>query len=237
MTACINPNGMSQTVLQDSHVRKQQYVNAINYYLKNTPFQILFIENSGVDISFLYQDQISNDRMEVLTFDGNDYDKSLGKGYGEGLVIKFGIRHSKLLQDSSVIIKVSGRHIVKNINSIWQWSNKLTSSSRYVVCDVNRKTRGANSDLFIGSVDFFDTLLDNVKSIDESRSIWFEHILYESIDQFVKDGNEFQYLPLPLNQEGQSGSMGIAFQKPTLKMYGMNMVKAVLYKLGILKVR
>ena len=33
LTACVNPNGMSKTVLQDVELRRKQYVNALNFYL------------------------------------------------------------------------------------------------------------------------------------------------------------------------------------------------------------
>lgn len=237
MTACINPGGMPETVLQDLNIRLDQYIRAVHYYLEETSFEILFVENSGYDISSHFEETVQSGRLEVITFFGNGFNHSLGKGFGECLVVKEALKRSRMLKNASSIIKVSGRHIVSNIVSIACMSKQLVSSDTFVVCDINKKTRGANSDLFIASKDFYERLVSNIDLINESNGRWFEHALYESIDQYVKDGNEFQYLPLPLNQEGQSGSMGIAFQKPTLKMYGMNMVKAVLYKLGILKVR
>ena len=36
MTACINPQGMSKTVLQNKEERLTQYKTALNWYLRNT---------------------------------------------------------------------------------------------------------------------------------------------------------------------------------------------------------
>ena len=36
LTACINPDGMPFTCLADVGVRKKQYIEALNFYLKNT---------------------------------------------------------------------------------------------------------------------------------------------------------------------------------------------------------
>lgn len=50
LTACINPDGMPFTCLADVGVRKKQYIEALNFYLKNTTRKIVFVENSGTDM-------------------------------------------------------------------------------------------------------------------------------------------------------------------------------------------
>jgi hypothetical protein len=84
LTACINPDGMPFTCLADVGVRKKQYIEALNFYLKNTTRKIVFVENSGTDISSSFKD--FQHRIEFLCFDGNlCFDKRKGKGYGEAL--------------------------------------------------------------------------------------------------------------------------------------------------------
>ena len=56
LTACINPDGMPFTCLADVGVRKKQYIEALNFYLKNTTRKIVFVENSGTDISSSFKD-------------------------------------------------------------------------------------------------------------------------------------------------------------------------------------
>mgnify|MGYP006928564830 FL=1 len=142
MTACINPQGMANTALQDVEIRKKQYLDAVNYYLVHTHFNIIFVENSGFDISSLYQEYIEKGRIEVITYYGNNFDKKLGKGYGEGLIICRALHQSKLLHDSkALVIKVSGRHVVKNINIIVRLSS-VFRADKMIACDINPKTRG-----------------------------------------------------------------------------------------------
>lgn len=43
LTACINPDGMPFTCLADVGVRKKQYIEALNFYLKNTTRKIVFV--------------------------------------------------------------------------------------------------------------------------------------------------------------------------------------------------
>ena len=69
LTACINPDGMPFTCLADVGVRKKQYIEALNFYLKNTTRKIVFVENSGTDISSSFKD--FQHRIEFLCFDGN----------------------------------------------------------------------------------------------------------------------------------------------------------------------
>ena len=54
LTACINPDGMPFTCLADVGVRKKQYIEALNFYLKNTTRKIVFVENSGTDMMAIY---------------------------------------------------------------------------------------------------------------------------------------------------------------------------------------
>lgn len=51
LTACVNPNGMKFTALQDPKVRMTQYVKAVNFYLSKTDFPVLVVENSGYDLA------------------------------------------------------------------------------------------------------------------------------------------------------------------------------------------
>lgn len=51
LTGCIHPNTKDALVINDADVRKKQYMDAIHWYLVNTPYNIVFCENSGTDIS------------------------------------------------------------------------------------------------------------------------------------------------------------------------------------------
>lgn len=97
LTACVNPNGMSNTAIQDIDIRKQQYKDAIDFYLRRTDYGIVFVENSSTDMSQGYCVPISKGRLEMITFEGNNYDRKLGKGYGEAMIIDYVFKHSRLL--------------------------------------------------------------------------------------------------------------------------------------------
>ena len=47
LTGTINPNSTDTLVLTDPDLRRAHYMDAIHFYLKNTHYPIVFVENSG----------------------------------------------------------------------------------------------------------------------------------------------------------------------------------------------
>lgn len=123
LTATVRPNGMSYTKLQDIKERKNQYLKALYFYLNNTNLRIVFCENSGYNI-FNEIDKNTSDRVEYITFNGNNYEPSFGKGFGESRIIKYAIENSTFIKEADYIIKITGRIIINNINEILQQINK-----------------------------------------------------------------------------------------------------------------
>lgn len=235
LTACINPKGMVNTAIQNVNIRRKQYYEALKYYIYNTDYRIVFVDNSGYDISPDFIKYINEGRLEVITIDNNNFNKKLGKGYGEWLIIYHGILNSKFINKDSIIIKVTGRHIIKNINAIYSMTKTASNSKSFVCCDINNKSKSGISDCFIATYNFFVLFATKyITLINESNNIWFEHALYKAIIDFCKK-NEFIFLPLPLNQKGCSGSTGEKFSRPSISRYLKHIIKYILYYFGLIK--
>lgn len=73
LTACINPNGMSFTKLQDATIRRSQYELALDFYLSKTNLKIVFVENTNTYIGTKYEKYVCEGRLEFITFSGNSY--------------------------------------------------------------------------------------------------------------------------------------------------------------------
>ena len=72
---------MPFTALSDINVRKQQYLDALRFYVYNTSLPIVYVDNSNVNIKeYNVFSNIAEDRLELLSFDGN-HDKKHGKGF------------------------------------------------------------------------------------------------------------------------------------------------------------
>lgn len=209
LTGCINPDGMSYTSLSDPKERKLQYTNAIKFYLTKTSYPIVFSENSGTDISYLFEDCIKSGRMEYLSFSGNRH-KERGKGYGECEIIEHALKNSRLIHQSKsqYIVKITGRLIIRNIHQIIRWHRCLFSNSR-VFCSINSNLSFPDSRLIVAPVDFYQTFLKSKDYINDSNCYYFEHALCDTI----KNVKTYPYSPFFIMPriEGQSGSTGVTY--------------------------
>ena len=88
---------MAYTKLNNPEVRLKQYKDALDWYLENTDYNILLVENSGYDFSADYKEFIDRKRLEFISYNGNDYDRTLGKGYGEAQIMNYGFNNSTII--------------------------------------------------------------------------------------------------------------------------------------------
>lgn len=207
LTGCINPQGMSHTVLQDPEIRKRQYISAIRYYLENTKIPIVFIENTNTDISGEFFTADYSRRIEFITFNGNNFDKNKGKGYGEALMIEYALNHSAFLNKSSFVIKVTGRLYVDNIDELvceMQSPDCIYANLVRGNCGLERKS------YFFGAPITFLTnyFLSRKQEIDESKKVYFERHLYNESIKWTEDGGKVREFQYPILVSGVSGSTG-----------------------------
>ncbi|MEJ2883674.1 hypothetical protein [Pedobacter sp. GR22-6] len=170
---------MSLTKLQDPSIRLTQYVEAIKFYLEHTTLKIVYIDNSGVDIEQEFEGSSCEGRLETLCFFGNDYDRNLGKGYGEMQIIEYGLEHSLFLKSATFIFKITGRLKVLNIN---KFADQLIYPSPIeVMVDMKGMLFYADSRFFGGIPAFYEILIGNKNLIDDSKDHTFEQALSKAV--------------------------------------------------------
>lgn len=212
LTACVKPNGMAYTALNDINTRKQHYIYALQWYLENTSNKIVFVENTNTNLSDGFTKWVIEGRLEFLTFNGNNYGIHLGKGYGEARILQYGLKHSKFLKrDDDVFVKISGRYLCRNITKILDKYDSINT----VYANIGKDDWGGNiadSSFVMGPVKFWkDYFLPQKENLNDSKHFHFEHLLYESIYHWKKSGmkhKEFWTLP---QMEGVSGTSGLKF--------------------------
>ena len=128
LTATITPkSGVPNLQRIDPRQRLRDYEKAFSFYLlllNQYCDAIIFAENSNSDVSSLKKlaiDKGLSDQVEFLVFDGLDYPSHYDRGYGEFKLVDYAMANSQVLieQDKrSVIWKITGRYIVKNIHQI-----------------------------------------------------------------------------------------------------------------------
>lgn len=206
LTGCVNPKGMSYTALQDVEERKKQYLNAISWYLENTSLDIVFVENTCYDLSESISKINHSHRLEYLTFDGNNFDKTLGKGYGEALILKYAFQNSKKIKTADSIIKVTGRLIVLNIKKLISCCKNQNTLYIKELYQDNRMWFQSN--FFVAPPAFFHLFIDNYKRLNDSKGYYFEHLMYDLAPDWKKTGGKIKELMPPVLFYGQSGSTG-----------------------------
>jgi hypothetical protein len=221
LTACISPNGMSYTAVQNPMEREAAYLAALSYYLDNTRFRIVFCNNSGEDISSKIMD--NEGRVEFLSYLGNDYDKSLGKGYGEFQIIEYAFEHSKLLLSCKRIVKITGKLKVRNLPEILKHSDWLFGQDADFILVNTPSPKSADNNLggvvdsrcIVGNRTFFERFLSVGNLINDSAGYYFEHLLYKVCEDYRKHSIVAEF-PLPLMIEGNSWTSGAAYRYKTI---------------------
>ena len=64
LTACIKPNVTDKIAVSDWKKRELMYMDALNWYLDNTDYNIVFVENSGVDISNNFKNYLNSATLQ-----------------------------------------------------------------------------------------------------------------------------------------------------------------------------
>lgn len=228
LTGCVNPNGMSFTYLNDVHERKKQYLNALKWYLENTEFEIVFVENSNTDLSSCFENIEHRQRLEFLTFNGNDFDKSLGKGFGEANIIEYAFDKSKKIVNADLIAKITGRLIVSNVVELFNACNNahcLYIKETYV----NRVCYA--SQFLVAPPIVYKLIISNKFKLDDSSGYYFEYLLYDLTQNCNKSQFVVKEIFPPIKLSGVSGSTGGVY-KYTCMSWVKNYIKFFLHKLG-----
>lgn len=212
LTGCVNPGGMPNNILTSSVEREAQYISALKFYLEKTGFKVVFVENTLYDFSDKFDYYIKNGRLEYITFQGNNYNKKLGKGYGEGQIIKYAFESSKFLNEAQNIIKITGRLQLTNIESVMR-GRVNTVFSNLAISDLEILS---HSYIFIAPKLFFkEYFIPEVEQIDDSTDYYFEKYLYDKIVEWVKDGHRHTFFKYPLKVVGNGGADGHAYYEVT----------------------
>ena len=147
---------------RDKDKRLQQYQDTRKWWLDNTPYNLVVVENTGYDLALK-----DDDRIEFISFNANKLEIiERGKGFAEGIALVEAYKKSAFLRGTKTHIKCSGRYIVKNIIEIvddfCEKEVLATVHPTAAVCYVYRPEF------------FFYYLLKNLPMIDDRFTRWIE---------------------------------------------------------------
>ncbi len=126
ISCCINVHkDVPFVAVRERETRERQYYDSVEWAISTAFDRIVVCENSGYDFEHsVFADlnekaAAKNTLLEFLSFEGETEGVvKCGKGYGEGEILKYALRHSRLLEDADYFFKLTGRLRVLNIDEI-----------------------------------------------------------------------------------------------------------------------
>lgn len=171
--------------LTDKKQRLQQYQNAIESYIKKSVFnKIVFCENSGEAFNAEYYAKLAaayNKKFEYLCrvlIDEQIYTMRVrGKSYGEADLIDYAMKNSKLIAQTNIIYKVTGRVFLTN-------SKQIVCAERddYSEFIIKNKIGWANTEFFkVRKIDYIKFLSVGILTMDDYAEKNIERVWYKLI--------------------------------------------------------
>lgn len=211
ITGCINPiPNQPYLVLTDPTVRYNQYIQSIQFYLEESSFsKIVFCDNSNTHYcveSQLREMAVERGKLfEWISFQGdNTKIETQGKGYGEGELIDYALQHSELLQNCKVFAKVTGRLIIRNVNTILAGICQKKNKGNYFNRDIYRPYGLDTRFFFVNKTFYISHLKDQYHSVSiEKQNCAIEDLFFRAIQK-----RDYKSLPFYPRFEGTSGGNG-----------------------------
>ncbi len=234
LTSCIKPEGIPFLKRSSENVRLEDYKKAFQMWSKNEFVdKIIFIENSGYDLNFFHQEakKFPEKKIEILSCnENNNFDKSLGKGFGEHLCFKEILDKSKIFIESNFFVKVSGRYYINNYSTIIKEFEKKKSE---IFIYLKNNLTYADSHFFGGSKNFFlNYVVPFSSKVDDTNNIYMENCLAKAALHAVNNNLKFNNIEAYPDIDGFIGTNNKEIKNnliKKLKLYFFGKIKNYFY--------
>ena len=200
LTACIKPINMPYVERVSEIDRLNDYKKTFNKWCNNNLVdKIIFIENSGYDLSFFKNKakDFPQKEIEIISSNlNNTFQKKLGKGYGEYLCFKEIIDKSIIYKNTEFFIKITGRYYMNNYIKFF---NEFKKKKADIYICIKNNLSFAESHVFCGSKNFFsDYVISSASNVNDSSGVFMEHCLAKAALLGISNNlifNHFQIYP------------------------------------------
>lgn len=184
------------------HTKRKNIQDRINDFEKSLPFwfsldlfkNIIVVENSNFKGDLFkkhIKQSINKKKIELIVYDGQKYNRKLGKGYGWFQQIDKVLKYSKNAYKSEYFTIVTGRYIIKNIEKM------LLKTKNPLMCDLTRNLSFAFSPVTLFSKDFIKKYwLKFCSKTNDSEGRTMEHQQAKAILRAMSDGYKWQLPPV-----------------------------------------
>jgi hypothetical protein len=210
MTATVAPPANAQVKRSSPQVRLEDYKRALRFWLRYphaSAERILFLENSGADLSQLREiseaDNPLHREVEFLSLRVQEIPSGTNYGYSEMQMLDEGLALSKLRQATTHMIKVTGRLTFPALGKALDRIASTNSAPLELMIDCRRiglfrHGYDARVQLFVCSHSFYDRVLRGSNREMNSTDVrLLEHLIYLKVIPFK--GQPGCYLRFPCN--------------------------------------
>ena len=221
LTGTIIPNAQALGRLIDPSQREQQYLATLTWMAAAATGvdKVVFCENSSAGLEAferfpaLYSKYGRTIEIKKVPMPQNEDFR--GKGWGEGMIIRWALDNAKTLNEPKSFVKITGRHQVLNLSRILTVIRQGLETYPEIkfICQTFSCSRCIssvigpviNTEFFWSDRDFFQQyLVDAYEEVDDREGIYFEHVLARRLIE-LSGRFEFGVLPLPVIIRGVWG--------------------------------
>ena len=219
LTCTVNPIQMPNLVRNNPEIRFQDYKKSFNFWVNNAFVnKIILLENSNFDLSYFNEvaEDIKNKEIEIISSNSNnEYDKSLGKGYGQYLCLKEIFDQSQIAKTTKYFIDVTGRHCIKNFKAIIE---DIIKNESDIYVNITDNLKFADANIYGGTKNFFiNYLLPETKKTNDSQNKIFENCVASATLKAISDGMNLSKTPIYADIEGFIGTNGKKYKQSIIK--------------------
>jgi len=227
MTATIAPPANAQVKRSSPQVRLEDYKRALRFWLRYSHAaaeRILFLENSGADLSELRAiAETENPRrreVEFLSLPVQKIPSGTNYGYTEMQTLDEGLALSKLRRDTTHMIKVTGRLTFPALGKALDRVAGTGSAPLELMIDCRRLglfRRGydARVQLFVCSHAFYDRVLRGSNREMNSTGVrLLEHLIFRKVIPFKGQPGYYMRFPCNIDPVGHFGFRDRRYDSP-----------------------
>jgi hypothetical protein len=223
MTATIIPAVNAGIQRSDPQIRLEDYKTALHFWLAYphpAADRILLLENSGASLAELEaiarEENPRNKPVEILSIPGNKIPEGRNYGYTEMQLLDDGLSQSRLREETTHMVKVTGRLTFPTVGKALDRIPKpfeLMAECRKL--GFPRRGFDASSQLFACSHRFYDRILRDSKDEMNSTDIrLLEHLIYRKIIPFKGQPGYHLRFPINIDPVGYSGFKSKSYNSP-----------------------
>ena len=206
LTSTLRPHAGVAVKVNSERLRAVQYLETLRWWKRNSPWPILFADNSGSSL------------LNELRFEGGEDcvviaveppPEDLAATRGKGLAEAFMLREAMTRLDPkfTAIVKVTGRLTVRNIGRCL-----ASMDGRFVTCKISPDLTFSDSRVFAGDRESLRYLVNRViDGADDESGRYFEHELAAGALSLISGGVPFRAFHRLPSVRGVSGTSGNAY--------------------------